>query len=163
MKNYKNSDYAINKYREGIVYKFADGIIEVTKEDYIRENPDKTEEDFVELKRLSDEIYHQQIIQEHRTSYLDVDFEGLQNKDIPITPSAEESIIQEEEERKALNAAKSLLNSGKLTTVQERRFYLYFFQGLSTRQIARLERVHQRAIWDSLMWAGKKFKKFFVG
>lgn len=46
MKNYRKSDYALNKYRKGIVYKFADGIVEVTLEDYLRENPDKTETDF---------------------------------------------------------------------------------------------------------------------
>lgn len=57
MKNYHKSDYALNKYRKGIVYKFADGIVEVTLEDYLRENPDKTEADFQALKRLSDEWY----------------------------------------------------------------------------------------------------------
>jgi len=62
MKNYKNSDYALNKFSEGIVYKFADLIVEVTLEDYLVENPGKTAEDFIELKSLSDEIYHQQVI-----------------------------------------------------------------------------------------------------
>ena len=46
LKNYTDSDYAINKYSEGIVYKFADGIVEVTLADYLRDNPGKTEEDF---------------------------------------------------------------------------------------------------------------------
>ena len=44
MKNYKDSDYALNKYSQGIVYKFADGIVEITLEDYLRDNPDKTEQ-----------------------------------------------------------------------------------------------------------------------
>lgn len=35
MKNYKDSDYALNKYSENIVYKFADGVKEITLEDYI--------------------------------------------------------------------------------------------------------------------------------
>lgn len=61
MKNYRKSDYALNKYRKGIVYKFADGIVEVTLEDYLRENPDKTEADFQALKRLSDEWYLEQV------------------------------------------------------------------------------------------------------
>jgi len=30
MKHYKNSDYALNKFSEGIVYRFADDIVEVT-------------------------------------------------------------------------------------------------------------------------------------
>lgn len=61
MKNYHKSDYALNKYRKGIVYKFADGIVEVKLEDYLRENPDKTEADFQALKRLSDEWYLEQV------------------------------------------------------------------------------------------------------
>lgn len=162
MKNYKDSDYAINKYKEGIVYKFADGIVEVTLEDYLRENPDKQEEDFIALKRLSDEIYHQQIIQEHRTSRLDESLDAMEDKDsLVVISSAEEEVLREYEEEEVLKAAKKLLESRKLTLVQERRFYLYFLEGLSTRQIARLEGVHQRAVWDSLMWAEKKFKKLF--
>mgnify|MGYP001105847572 CR=1 FL=1 len=41
-----------NRYSKGIVYKFADGIVEITLEDYLRDNPDKTEEDFAELKAM---------------------------------------------------------------------------------------------------------------
>ena len=67
MRNYKNSDYALNRYSQGIIYKFADGIVEVTLESFLRDNPDKTEEDFAELKALSDEIYYQQDRQEQRT------------------------------------------------------------------------------------------------
>lgn len=50
MRNYKDSDYALNRYSQGIVYKFADSIVEVTLEDFLRSNPDKAEKDFVELK-----------------------------------------------------------------------------------------------------------------
>ena len=60
MRNYKDSDYALNRYSQGIVYKFADGIVEVTREDYLRDNPDQTEDDFAQLKALSDEIYYLQ-------------------------------------------------------------------------------------------------------
>ena len=60
MRNYRKSDYAINKYSPNIVYRFHDEIIEVTLEDYLKENPDKTEQDFAELKALSDQIYYEQ-------------------------------------------------------------------------------------------------------
>ena len=33
MKNYKDSDYALNKFSEGIVYRFADRIAEITLEE----------------------------------------------------------------------------------------------------------------------------------
>ena len=36
VKNYRDSDYELNKYREFIVYKFADGIVEITLEDFLR-------------------------------------------------------------------------------------------------------------------------------
>jgi len=49
-----------------------------------------------------------------------------------------------------------------LTEVQQRRFVLHYFKGLSTRQIAMLEGVRQQTVWESLMWAGKKLKKLFV-
>ena len=43
MKNYRSNDYALNKYSKGIVYKFVDGIVEITLEEYLHSNPDKTE------------------------------------------------------------------------------------------------------------------------
>ena len=46
MKNYKDSDYALNKFSEGIVYRFADRIVEIAQEDYLAENPGKTAQDF---------------------------------------------------------------------------------------------------------------------
>jgi hypothetical protein len=82
MKNYKDSDYALNKFSEGIVYRFADRIVEITLKDYLAENPEKTVEDFLELKALSDEIYHQQVIDENRTSRLDVSINGMEETEV---------------------------------------------------------------------------------
>ncbi len=156
MKNYRDNDYALNKYSQGIVYKFADGIVEVTQEDYLRDNPDKTESDFAEMKAISDEIYYQQDRQEQRISRRNVSINSLEKTIIAWSPNIETELFQKETKEKILEAAKQLLHSGKLTPVQRRRFLLYFFQGMPTRQIARLEGVHQRAVWDSLKWAGKK-------
>lgn len=161
MRNYNHSDYAINKCSKGIVYQFADGIAEITLEDYLRDNPHKTESDFNKIKALSDEIYHQQARQEHKTNRLNVSIHNLEETSLLPVVSIETELIQQEDERKALRAASQLLHSGKLTEIQKRRFQQHYFQGLSIRQIARLEGVHQRAVWDSLMWAEKKFKKFF--
>ncbi|MDR0818701.1 MAG: RNA polymerase subunit sigma-24, partial [Oscillospiraceae bacterium] len=60
MKNYQNSDYALNKFSKGIVYRFTDGIVEVTLADYLAENPGRTETDFRILKEASDENYLKQ-------------------------------------------------------------------------------------------------------
>jgi len=161
MRNYKDSDYALNKFSEGIVYKFADGIVEVTLEAYLKSNPGRTEADFTELKALSDEIYHQQVVQEHRKSRLDVSIDALEDSKHPLMDSFEQELIIKSEKQKALEAAKKLLHSGLLTETQVRRFRLHFFQGLSIRQIAAREGVHKRAVWDSLHWSEKKLKKFF--
>lgn len=162
MKNYKESDYALNKYSEGIVYKFADRVrLEITLEDYLAENPGKTAEDFQELKALSDEIYHRQVVHEHRTSRLDVTINGLEETEPLSAPPPDTMLIHNAEKNKALKAARQLLDSGQLTETQRRRFILHFFQGLSIRQISEREQVHQRAVWDSLQWASKKIKNFF--
>ncbi|MDR2023853.1 MAG: sigma-70 region 4 domain-containing protein [Hungatella sp.] len=161
MRNYKDSDYALNKFSKGIVYRFADRIIEITLEDYLAENPDKTEQDFLELKALSDEIYHQQAVDTNRTSRLDLSINGLEESEQLATDSFETELIHRSDTKNAMEAARQLLDSGLLTEVQRRRFVLHFFQGLSTYQIAEREAVHQRAVWDSLYWASKKLKKFF--
>ena len=59
MKNYQSTDYAVNKNADGIVYRFAYQTIEVTLDDYLRENPGKTAADFAELKALSDADYYE--------------------------------------------------------------------------------------------------------
>lgn len=162
MKNYKESDYALNKYSQGIIYKFVDGTLEVTLEDYLRDNPDKTEDDFSELKALSDQIYHEQVVLEHRTCRKNISIDLVSEAELVVAPEFDvEQMEQREEGEKALLAAYKLLHSGMLTEVQQRRFLLHYFQGLSIRQIAEMEKVHQRAVWDSLMWAGKKLRKIF--
>ena len=61
MRNFDKSDYALNKFSEGIVYKFSNEIREITKEQYLRENPNETEGDFLKLKEISDEIFLDEI------------------------------------------------------------------------------------------------------
>lgn len=50
---------------------------------------------------------------------------------------------------------------GKLTEVQRRRLCLYYFDGLSYRQIARLEGVTHRAVIGTIAQALKQLKTFF--
>jgi hypothetical protein len=91
MKNYKDSDYVLNKFCESIVYRFAERIVEITLEDYLAENPNKTAEDFLELKALSDEIYHQQVIDENRTSRLHFSMNGSEETEVLATNSLYEA------------------------------------------------------------------------
>lgn len=161
MKNYTDSDYALNKYSEGIVYKFADGVEEITLEDYLRENPGRTAEDFAELKSLSDEIYHEQVVQTNRTSRLDVTMNGLEESEQLATVSLDTELIHKQESRNALQAARQLLDSSELTEIQRRRFILHFFEGLSYRQIAKREGVFFTSVAESVGAAARKLKKFF--
>jgi len=64
MKNYRDSDYALNKFSEGIIYRSEDRIVKITLDNYLAENPGKMAQDFLELKALSDEIYYQQVTHE---------------------------------------------------------------------------------------------------
>lgn len=112
---------------------------------------------------MSDEIYYQQDRQEYRVSHRNVSISGMEDTLVASALSVDAELIQKAEEKKALEAAIRLLESGKLTDVQKRRFYLHFFHGLSTRQIAKLEGVNQKTVWESLMWAEKKLKKIYNG
>ncbi|MDE7327602.1 MAG: RNA polymerase subunit sigma-24 [Lachnospiraceae bacterium] len=156
MKNFRESDYALNKYSQGIVYKFADSIVEVTLKDYLRDNPNGTEADFAKLKAWSDRVYHEQAVQEQRICRRNVSIDQVPEAELAVVPDFGQNLIGEPDEgKKALNVANKLLHSGILTKVQQRRFVLHYFKGLSTRQIAMLEGVRQQTVWESLMWAEK--------
>ena len=161
MKNYRDSDYALNKFSEGIVYRFADRIVEITLEDYLMENPGKTAQDFFELKTLSDEIYHQQVMHENRTSRLDVSINGLEETEQLSTPPLDLELIHKGDVKEAMDAARLLLDSGELTEIQRHRFILHFVEGLSYRQIAVREGVHFTSVHESVEAATAKLQKFF--
>lgn len=161
MGKYQERDYAVNKFSAGIVYRFADGYIEITMEDYLKENPDKTEQDFIELKAISDEIYYIQDREESRYLKQRLSLGNLEETEQCSVPPHYITMLQGLEEEYVLKAAMQLLKSGELTEVQKRRFVLHFFKGLSYRQIARREQVNFAAVRDSIKWAVKKLKKIF--
>ena len=166
MRDYRKSDYAINKYSPNIVYRFHDEIIEVSLEDYLKENPDKTELDFAELKALSDEIYYEQDRAESAQTRKDISIHGLEEMDHCSTRPLEEELEELAEEaqnrRCARLALEQLLSPGVLTEVQKRRFRLHVFRGLSTRQIGRLEGTSHQAVAKSLNLTIEKLKNFFA-
>lgn len=162
MRNYNESDYALNKYSEGIVYKFADGSKHtIMLKDFLAANPDKTAEDFAQLKAMSDEVYHQQDLGDTGYGKRKRSLDMLPEQKHPTTVSIDVELIHKTDTDKAVKAAKQLLRSGKLTEVQRRRFVLHYLNGQSIRQIAALEEVDYRAVWESLEWATKKLKKLF--
>lgn len=161
MSKYYDSDYARNRKKDSIVYKLADGsLVEITKEEYLAESPDLTEADYLELKELSDSIFKEEMDMERKQERAK-EKNTIATKGTGAFRSHDEELIDQEEKAKIRAVTNDLLNSGVLTKVQERRFKAHYLDGKSTRQIATEEGRTQRAIWDSLMWARKKLKKYF--
>lgn len=161
MRKYQDSDYAVNKYSPNIVYRFADGAVEVTLEDYLRDNPDKTEQDFAELKVLSDEIYYEQDREDTRYGKRKRSIDGLEETERFATVSLDVELMHKSDEINAMKAAKQLLDSGELTEVQQRRFIHHFINGLSYRQIAHQEGVFFTSVAESVNAAVRKLQKFY--
>lgn len=161
MKNYKKSDYAINKYASGIVYRTADQIIEITLSDYLETNPDKTEQDFYELKALSDEIYLEQDRKENVSTRKNVSLENNEQIKDVIASALEENYIEKLDKQNSILALKQLFEKGNLTDTQKRRFKMYLFDNLSLREIAKIENVAHISVYESICTAKEKLKKFF--
>lgn len=163
MENYKHSDYAANKYASGIVYRFADETVEVTLADYLRDNPDKSESDFAEIKALSDGIYEELARNMNRQTYKNVSFHGLAETEAFASPSPDNILFDQPEQTakkfQQRQLAKHALNT--LTDVQRRRYILHAAKGLSTWKIAKKEGVSQRSVMECLKAATKKINNNF--
>lgn len=165
MSKYQDSDYAVNKFSKGIVYRFSNETIEITLEAYLRDNPGKTKADFAALKALSDEIYYEQDRADSAQTRKDISIHGLEETQgcatRPLDEEWLEQLIEIQNRKYARQALRRLLQSGVLTDVQRRRFFLHVFKGLSTRQIAHLDGTSHQAVAKSLNLAIAKLKKFF--
>ena len=164
MKNFNNSDYALNKKNtEAVVYRFADGkILEITLADYIDENPGKTAEDFIALKTLSDTDYYERDKEDYRITRKNLSIHGLEETETCAGDSLEEEVIEQPEREALENERRELALKAleTLTEIQRRRYLMYHANGLTTREIAEKEGTSQRTVMDSIQWAEKKIKKF---
>jgi DNA-directed RNA polymerase specialized sigma24 family protein len=162
MKNYTDSDYALNKFASGIVYRFADRIVEITREDFLMENSGKTAADFETLKAESDAIFLEQARRDTAQGNKSVPLSAVEDIELCSVRGADYAVIEEAEEaernRKRRELGKKALD--KLTKVQRRRYLLHHANGLTVRQIADSERVSHIAVVYSLEQAEKKIKKF---
>lgn len=161
MKNYRKSDYARNKFSEGIVYQFSDGTLEISMADYLRDNPDKTEADFLELKALSDEIYLEQVRLETAQGNKTVSMTELEDTIAHPAPSLDDSYIMADENRRIKLAVDKLFQYGKLTPKQKERFVRHFFVGVSLRKIASDEGVHFTSVDECIRRAVDKLRTYF--
>lgn len=161
MKNYRKSDYALNKFSEGIVYQFSDGTLEISMADYLRDNPDKTEADFLALKALSDEIYLEQVRLETAQGNKTVSMTELEDTIAHPAPSLDDSYIMADENRRIKLAVDKLFQYGKLTPKQKERFVRHFFVGVSLRKIASDEGVHFTSVDECIRRAVDKLRTYF--
>lgn len=159
--DYRKSNYAINKVRKGIVYRNADSsILEVTFEKIAKDDPNFTEEDFEKLKQLSDELYHKEAKDDwnyhhHVTSHLD----DNRNSAWLASLSLEEEIMKHGNTKRSNGIIKKAIDT-LLTPTQRRRFIMLMFEGLTYREIAQMENVNIRAVWESVELSKKKIQKF---
>ena len=160
-RNYRQADYAKNKYSSNIVYAGSDETVEITLEQFLRENPEMTEEDFKYWKNWSDEDYciidRKDSIEAKHT----VSIHSIEATELVSVPSAEDIVIEklsrENERVYTMQDAEVVLS--KLTDIQRRRYLLYEVYGLSTPQIALSEGVSQYTVWESIDSAKKRIKK----
>jgi len=158
MKHFFDSDYAANKNAHGIVYRFANETLVVTLEDYLRENPGKTEADFAALKALSDADYHETDRREYRQTWKNVPIAGMEDTSNIAVPSPENEVISLPELIAELKQKYALAENALsvLTDVQRRRYLMYHVQGMTEREIATKEGAFRNAIHQSLASAEKK-------
>jgi len=164
MKHYANSDYALNKHSKGIVYRFADSIVEITLENYLAENPGKTEADFLALKNISDSDYHEEVKATYRQTWKDMPESDTEDSLFNADLSAEgeyfgdfEAVAEDEQYENLRSSARFVLS--KLTKIQRKRYVLYHIKGLSTWEIAKKEGTNQKSVLESLNGAEKKIRK----
>ena len=163
MKNYRDSDHAVNKHASGIVYRFRRQTVEATLEIYLLENPGKTEADFARFKTFSDEDYSNQDKADCQQTHKNVSIHSLDETDACCVPSPEEILFDEPERvaRKESMRRQAYQALSKLTEVQRRRYLMYHVHGLSEEEIAEIECTTQQAVSKSLLLADKRISAFF--
>jgi hypothetical protein len=161
MKNYTNNDYAINKFSRGIVYSFSYEISEVTLERFLMENPEKTKHDFLILKELSNEIYHEQDKSENAQTKKNAIIGLLEEAEECSTQSLENEYfaLLDEKNKPTCKDGIFVLNAC-LTKIQKKRYLLLYYNGKTEQEIADIEQVTQQAINKSICAAGKRIDKY---
>lgn len=160
MKDYKKSDYALNKNRKGIVYRNADGsTLEITFEKIAEGKPEFTYEDFQKLKQFSDQIYLEQMKANNRQSYyVKGTYDEVADSAWLATKSLEDELFGTETNLPSAEEMRQIAGE-VLTPTQKRRFYMYL-EGLSTVKIAEIEGCNQKSVWESLNAAKIKIQNF---
>ena len=154
--DYQRNDFAINKESEGITYRSVIGeIIVITKGRFLSENPNLTEADFENLKAFSDEDYRVRCNSDHTEARRSLPYCDAVELDEYAGASLEDNLADKEGLSNLYEVVENCL-----TETQRRRFKLYYFQGLTIRQIAKVENVSFASAKESLNQSKQKIKKY---
>lgn len=158
---YYNSDYARNKDKDSIIYKSVTGeVTEITPIDYLKENPDKSFNDFLELKKYSDDNYHNEMLKDKKEirntlQIVDLDSNSLIDNTNPLDLLCD---LQEYSDfNKVFN---SFLTDGGATETEVRRFIMSYYNNLSCVEIAQKEKVKPKRVYKSITNFKNKAKFF---
>lgn len=124
-----------------------------------------TAETFLFLKAEHDEELHQWDNAESDDGKMTCSIHLLEDTTLVSVPSPQEIISKQDEEmeikaKQDKRKEKGLAIFAKLTEVQKRRYKMYVVDKLSSYDIAKLEGVSQRSIFDTLEQIEKKLEKF---
>lgn len=160
MKDYKKSDYALNKNRKGIVYRNADGsTLEITFEKIAEGKPQFTYEDFQKLKQFSDSIYLEQVKADGRyLYYVKGSYDEIPDSAWLATKSLEEELFGDTMDLPSLEEVRRI--AGEVLTPTQKRRFLMYLEGLTTVKIAEIEGCNQKSVWESLEAAKEKIQKY---
>lgn len=160
MKDYKKSDYALNKNRKGIVYRNADGsTLEITFEKIAEGKPQFTYEDFQKLKQFSDSIYLEQVKADSRyLYYVKGSYDEIPDSAWLATKSLEEELFGDAADLPSAEEVRKI--AGEILTPTQKRRFLMYLEGLTTVKIAEIEGCNQKSVWESLEAAKEKIQKY---
>ena len=154
------SDYALNKVApDAIVYMDAAGeITRLTQADF------SSPEEFQLWKAWSDENYHDTEKANHVFYNHTRSLHGLSEQAIAV-PSPEDAMMEAQEQQERQELRRMLMDGldSCLTPIQRRRLWLYCVDGLTVRQIAKMEGTSHQNIVKSVCAAKKKMRKVLFG
>lgn len=162
MNVYYKSNYAKNKNKDTIFYKFADGEIkEISLKEYLKAEPNKTRLEFLELKTISDEDYRQEMLLDNRELKHIIHVEDNEINSIIDTSSTPLDFMCDKfTDTEFKQSFEFFLKSGFVTKKEIKRFMLYHFNELTYDEIAEIEEVNPKRVYKSVTKFKEKAQSF---
>lgn len=164
MKHNKNTGHQSRRDSGGILYCFADGVLEITLEMFLSENPDATQEDYQKWKDLCARLFAQERRDSWRQTHKNVLLHEETLADVH-TDSAEDAYFSRQEEEAAqahLQRQRCLLQVAleRIGKKQRRRFLMHVAHGMSCRDIAAVEGVSHQTVHRSILRARATIEQY---